>query len=144
MVAEIRKWAGKHPEVNVVHSGLHRLFKALYDEVARKGEHILPVYKGELNFCLRGCYASTAKLKFAFRKTEAMLNRTERTDTVISATLAKKPAELGSAWDALLFNSFHDILPGSSIERAYDDQMAWLGKAVHECRVVPGLESTIP
>jgi len=134
LVDEILKWAGKHPEVNVVHSGLHRLFQALYDEVARKGENFLPVYKGELNFCLRGCYASAAKLKFAFRKTEAMLNRAERTDTVISATLAKKPADLGSAWDALLFNSFHDILPGSSIERAYDDQLDWLGQAVHECR----------
>ncbi|MFH1969092.1 MAG: glycoside hydrolase family 38 C-terminal domain-containing protein [Verrucomicrobiota bacterium] len=134
LVEEIRKWSDKHPEVNVVHSGLHRLFKALYAEVARKGEHILPVYKGELNFCFRGCYASAAKLKFAFRKTEAMLNRAERMDTVISATLAKKPADLGFAWDALLFNSFHDILPGSSIERAYDDQLAWLGKAMHECR----------
>jgi alpha-mannosidase len=31
----------------------------------------------------------------------------------------------------VLFSSFHDILPGSSIERAYDDQREWLGGAVH-------------
>ena len=134
LVEKIHEWSEKHQEVKVLHSGLNGLFKALYAEVARKDEKILPVYKGELNFCLRGCYASAAKFKFAFRTTEAMVTRAERTDTVISATLAKKPAELGSAWDTLLFNSFHDILPGSSIERAYDDQLAWLGKARHECR----------
>jgi alpha-mannosidase len=37
---------------------------------------------------------------------------------------------LDEAWDAVLFNSFHDILPGTSIERALDEQLDWLGGAL--------------
>ncbi|MDR1280638.1 MAG: glycoside hydrolase family 38 [Opitutaceae bacterium] len=39
-------------------------------------------------------------------------------------------ATLAAAWDTLLFNAFHDILPGTSIERAYDDQLARLGSVL--------------
>ncbi|MEI6085443.1 MAG: glycoside hydrolase family 38 [Verrucomicrobiota bacterium] len=127
-LADIRAWTKAHPEVRVVFSGLHRLFDAL------KNEKNLPVYRGELNFCLRGCYSSVAKFKYAYRKTEATLLRAERTNTVIASTLKKSPADLQQAWDTVLFNSFHDILPGSSIERAYDDQLAWLGAALHEAQ----------
>lgn len=133
-IRHIEEWAQRHPEVTVVHSGLHRLFAAFYDEVRRKGEDLLPTFKGELNFCLRGCYASVAKFKFAYRKTEALLTQTERTAAVVHAALKKPGADLNSAWDGLLFNTFHDILPGSSIERAYDDQLAWLGGVRHQCR----------
>ena len=35
-LAEIRAWAAAHPEVRVVHSGLHRLFDALHEEVAAR------------------------------------------------------------------------------------------------------------
>lgn len=133
-IRQIDEWARRHPEVKVLHSGLHRLFAALSEEVGRKGEHLLPVHQGELNFCLRGCYASVAKFKFAYRKTESLLLRTERTATVINAALKKPAADLKTAWDGLLFNTFHDILPGSSIERAYDDQLAWMGGVGHQCR----------
>ena len=87
------------------------------------------MHKGELNYCLRGCYVSVAKLKYAFRKTEAAVTRAEEADSAIAAALAQAPAALGPAWDSLLLNSFHDILPGSSIERACDEQIAWLGLA---------------
>jgi alpha-mannosidase len=132
-VLQIANWARRHGEVKVLHSGLHRLFGALYGEVRRKGENFLPAFKGELNFCMRGCYASVAKFKFAYRKTEALLTRTERTAAAIQAVLKQTPADLNKAWDGLLFNTFHDILPGSSIERAYDDQLAWLGGIQHQC-----------
>ncbi|MEI6165816.1 MAG: glycoside hydrolase family 38 C-terminal domain-containing protein [bacterium] len=130
-VREIRRWAAAHPEVNVVHSGLHRLFDALHQEKAE-----LPIHHGEMNFTLRGCYASVAKFKFAYRKTEALLASVERTDSVIRSSLNEKPADLREAWDSVLFNSFHDILPGSSIERAYDEQLAWLGGAFHQSQRV--------
>lgn len=132
VLRDIADWADAHPEVKVVHSGLHRFFAALRAEIAdRGGESFLPVHRGEMNFCLRGCYVSLARLKFAFRQTEAAVARAEATDAAIAAALGQPPADLGTAWDALLMNSFHDILPGSSIERAYDDQLAWLGHARH-------------
>ncbi len=128
---EIREWVATHPQVRVLHSGLHGLFDALRAEVAEHGDDFLPTHAGELSFCLRGCYASLAKFKYAYRRSEAALARAERTDAAIAARLGRTPADLGAAWDSVLFNSFHDILPGSSIERAYDDQIAWLGGAIH-------------
>jgi len=130
---DIAAWAAAHPDIAVVHSGLHRFFAALRAEVAGKGgDGFLPVHRGEMNYCLRGCYVSVAKLKYAFRRSEAAVARAEATDSAIASALALPPADLGSAWDALLLNSFHDILPGSSIERAYDEQLAWLGQARHQ------------
>jgi alpha-mannosidase len=132
MLRDIAAWADAHPEVEVIHSGLHRFFAALRAEVAAKGgDGFLPVHRGEMNYCLRGCYVSMAKLKYAFRRTEAAVARAETTAAAIAAGLGLPAADLGSAWDSLLVNSFHDILPGSSIERAYDEQLAWLGHARH-------------
>jgi alpha-mannosidase len=130
ILREIAAWASAHPEVDVVHSGLHRFFAALRQEVGEKGgEGFLPVHRGELNYCLRGCYVSVAKLKYAFRKTEVAVSRAEAADSAIAAALGQSPAALDQAWDSLLLNSFHDILPGSSMERACDEQIAWLGLA---------------
>ncbi|NLF19074.1 MAG: glycoside hydrolase family 38 [Lentisphaerae bacterium] len=133
VLADIAAWAADHPEVCVVHSGLHRFFGALRAEVAAEGgDGFLPVHRGEMNYCLRGCYVSVAKLKYAFRKAEAAVSRAETTAAAIAAGLGQPAADLGSAWDALLLNSFHDILPGTAIERAYDDQLDWLGQARHQ------------
>ncbi|MCL4506410.1 MAG: glycoside hydrolase family 38 [Chloroflexi bacterium] len=136
-LADIRAWAHAHPEVRVVFSGLHRLFDALYEEVAQHGDDLLPTQRGELNFCLRGCYSSVAKLKYFYRRTEAGMARAERTDSMVRAALdLPGAAPLDGAWTSLAFNSFHDILPGSIIERAVDDQIAWLGGAYHQAQDV--------
>jgi len=129
-IREIREWALRHPEVHLLHSGMHPFFTAVRRELAGKSLDFLPVHQGELNFCLRGCYASVAKFKIAYRKMEADLIRSENTDTAIRAGEKSGFANLADAWQTLLFNSFHDILPGSSIERAYDDQMAQVGSVV--------------
>ncbi|MEI8310650.1 MAG: glycoside hydrolase family 38 C-terminal domain-containing protein [Verrucomicrobiota bacterium] len=129
---EIRDWAAKHPEVKVIHSGLHKLNDALRRELSRKGDDLIPTHQGELNYCLRGCYSSVAKFKFPYRRSEALLARAEATDAIIAAS-QKRPAEdLSATWDTLLFNSFHDILPGSSIERAIDEQIHSLGSILHQ------------
>jgi alpha-mannosidase len=129
---EIREWAAKHPEVKVVHSGLHKLNDALRKEIARKGEDLIPTHKGELNYCLRGCYSSVAKFKFPYRRSEALLASAEATDAIVAASQGRPAADLSKTWEVMLFNSFHDILPGSSIERAMDDQIASLGSILHE------------
>ena len=131
--SEIRAWAKAHPEITVSHSGLHRFFAALRKEIERK-RLTLPERKGELNYCLRGCYSSVAKLKFPYRRAESLLERAERTDSAIAALVKRPGTDLTRAWDGVLFNSFHDILPGSSIERALDDQIAWIGGVLHEAQ----------
>jgi len=134
-VAEIRAWAAKHPEVAVVHSGLHRLFDALFAEIRAKNL-TLPVHRGEMNFTLRGCYASVAKFKWPYRKAEHRIAATETLDCLTAHAIGRAPADLTADWEGVLFNSFHDILPGSSIERAYDDQLAWLGGITHRCSLL--------
>ncbi|MDD5261783.1 MAG: alpha-mannosidase, partial [Methylacidiphilales bacterium] len=132
---DIRSWVDKHPGVEVVHSGLHRFFDELAaEEKERKNPY--PVHRGELNFCLRGCYVSVAKFKFPYRRTEAQLVQSEKTDAIISASLNRPAQDLSAAWKSVLFNSFHDILPGTSIERAFEDQLAWLGSAYHDAQRV--------
>ncbi|HEY1684551.1 MAG TPA: hypothetical protein VGG19_07300 [Tepidisphaeraceae bacterium] len=139
-IEDIRAWGEKHPEVQLQFSGLHRLLAAIRQEVKHGRE--LPVHKGELNFVLRGCYSSVAKYKFLYRQAENLVQRAEITATAI--TRAQKPTarpwaldeRLQDAWNSLLFNSFHDILPGSSIERAFDEQIQWMGGAIHTARSV--------
>lgn len=130
-LADIRAWAQQHPEVRIVHSTMHRFFHDLDAEVRTRPADYLPTHHGEMNFCQRGCYSSVARLKFLFRKAQSRLFRAETTSSVIAARAGLPAPDLAAAWDSLLFNTFHDILPGSSIERACDDQVEHLGVAVH-------------
>lgn len=133
-ILDVQVWAKAHPEIKVQYSTLHRLLDSVRAEVKSQPEGFLQVVRGELNFCLRGCYASMLGFKTIYRKAESIVNRAERVDAMIAARLGRAPANLTKAWEAVLFNSFHDILPGSSIERAYDDQREWLGAALLEAR----------
>jgi len=138
-LADIAEWTAAHPEVNVVFSGLHRLIASFYAEAALRGDSIYPSYQGEANYCQRGCYASVARFKFPYRRLEATTVRTERSAAILDAMIGgkmNKHLPLAKAWDAILFNSFHDILPGSSIERAYDDQIGWIGGALYKTQQV--------
>ncbi|MCX6943221.1 MAG: hypothetical protein NT173_00400, partial [Opitutales bacterium] len=59
------------------------------------------------------------------------------TTATAAGLVAPAPApDLGAAWRGLLFNSFHDILPGSSIERALDEQTDWTRGLLHTARTV--------
>ena len=86
---------------------------------------------GEFGYCLRGCYSSVQKFKGVYRQAEAIITAAEATQGLIASRLGGKGVSLAEAWEAILFNSFHDILPGSSIERAMEEQTAWVGLAIH-------------
>jgi alpha-mannosidase len=82
----------------------------------------LPRYVGELYFqAHRGTYTSQARTKRANRKSEIALREAETWATMAQALQGDviPAAELDSAWKLLLLNQFHDIIPGSSIERVY-------------------------
>jgi alpha-mannosidase len=130
---DILVWADAHPEVEVKFSGFHAYFAAVEKEL-RAGKIQLPVVRDELNFCLRGCYSSAARVKFLYRQTEAAVSRAETTATAVSALLRQSPPDCATLWKSVLFNSFHDILPGTSIERALAEQVEWLGGARHQAR----------
>ncbi|MBP6506291.1 MAG: glycoside hydrolase family 38 [Opitutaceae bacterium] len=134
LVNAIRAWAAAHPEFDVRFAGLHSFFASLRRELSATHAPKIDAVHGELNFSMRGCYASVARFKYAYRRAEHELQRAERTTTLLQhAGLAPAP-NLDPAWEAVLFNSFHDILPGSSIERAFDEQIDEVGAVRHTAR----------
>ena len=82
--------------------------EAFFGELA---ESDWPEVVGELYFEYhRGTYTSQARTKRASRRAERALH-----DAELLAAVAGEPAGLEEAWQTLLLNHFHDILPGSSI-----------------------------
>ena len=90
--------------------------KTFYDAVASRGQNI-PVLEGELNFEFTGCYTSQSLIKKANRYGENRLLDAEFAATIAWGAAAQPyPAEpLEEAWRNVLFNHFHDILPGSGV-----------------------------
>lgn len=123
---DIAAWAEAHPEVRVEYSGLHQYFAAVETELLERNID-LPVVRGELNFCLRGVYASALRIKTSYRKAEAGVQRLEAFSKSQPEPLRPPVADLDDLWRRVLFNSFHDILPGTSIERAMEEQLQQLG-----------------
>ncbi|MGD2154092.1 MAG: glycoside hydrolase family 38 C-terminal domain-containing protein [Gemmatimonadales bacterium] len=79
-----------------------------------------PVVKDELYLEYhRGTYTTQALVKLRNRRSEAMLQTAEALAAV--ATTAYPRERLEAAWRLVLFNQFHDILPGSSIREVYED-----------------------
>lgn len=129
-ILDVRAWAAAHPDVKVIWGGLHSFFAALRAEAAAKGgDAYFPEVTGELNFTLRGCYTSGARQKFAFRRAQAELLVAEK-----ATRMAGQATVLTDAWWQLCFNAFHDILPGSSMERATSEQLQQIGGIRHEAR----------
>ena len=76
----------------------------------------LPRYKGEMYFAAhRATYTSQAKTKRLNRKAEQALREAE----MWAALFNVKEANTEPLWKTLLFNQFHDILPGSAIAEVY-------------------------
>ncbi|TPX37190.1 hypothetical protein SmJEL517_g00997 [Synchytrium microbalum] len=85
-------------------------------------------WKGELYFEFhRGTYTSQAHVKKNNRKGELLLRDVEILGALCVAqgiqSYSYPKGELDRLWKLLLLNQFHDVLPGSSIEMAYDDVM---------------------
>lgn len=84
----------------------------------------LPTWNSELYLELhRGCYTNHADQKRFNRRCEDSLYEAElfaSLRTLITGTPYPK-AELEAAWKKVLFNHFHDILPGTSIAAAFVD-----------------------
>lgn len=83
-----------------------------------------PVWQDELYLEFhRGCYTTHADQKRWNRRCEGLLYQAELFASLatLSAGLAYPKAELEIAWKQVLFNQFHDILPGSAIPEVYQD-----------------------
>ncbi len=130
-IHEAEQWQKKHPEVEIRYSTLHGLFAALREELPALSKKDVPVVRGDLGYCLRGCYSSVQKFKSLYRKAETHLVQAEAANALIGQGIQLPPDALEDAWNSVLFNAFHDILPGTSVERAFEDQIAWTDFAIH-------------
>lgn len=83
----------------------------------------LPVVHDELQHHASGCYAAHSGVKRWNRQAEQALLAAEKWSTLATwLTRLPYPAnDFERAWKDVLFNQFHDILAGTSIEAAYDD-----------------------
>lgn len=92
-------------------------------------------YVGELYFeAHRGVYTSQAKTKWGNRKSEFALRDAELWSTAACiANGLEYPFEaLERAWKQVLLNQFHDIIPGSSIGRVYEEANAGYERVIEQ------------
>lgn len=86
-----------------------------------------PVWAGELYLEFhRGTYTSQARTKQGNRRSEALLHEAElwATTAAVQAGAPYPAEELREAWQTVLLQQFHDILPGSSIGWVHDQAAA--------------------
>jgi alpha-mannosidase len=97
---------------NVKFSTTKEIFK-----IAENYGDNLPVINDELNFIFRGCYTSQSEIKRANRYGENLMGRAETFATIanVMSDYAYPRESIFNGWRNVLFNQFHDILPGSGV-----------------------------
>jgi alpha-mannosidase len=92
----------------------------------------IPTVHDELQHHASGCYAAHSGIKRANRQAEWALLTAERMAAIAAHTtgLPYPRAEFERAWQGVLFNQFHDILAGTSLESAYTDAGYLYGEAM--------------
>jgi alpha-mannosidase len=107
----------------VVLSSSDQIYKDITPEIRKK----LPVYSGDLLLTEHssGSMTSQAFMKRLNRKNEMLAQSAEQMSVVADwlGGAAYPLKKLNNAWDLVLGSQFHDILPGTSIPKAYE--YAW-------------------
>jgi len=103
-----------------------------FEEVKKSGRH-LPVIYGDLFHHASGCYSANSTVKQLNRKAENRLVTAEKVSVAAKTwSHGKYPLEkYKQSWKNVLFNQFHDILTGTSIQTAYEDAVEAYGEALH-------------
>jgi alpha-mannosidase len=89
-----------------------------------------PVIHDELQHHASGCYSAHSGIKRWNRDAENMLLTTEKWGAIAERTTGQPYPDLSQAWKNVLFNQFHDILAGTSLESAYGDARDMHGEAM--------------
>jgi alpha-mannosidase len=90
--------------------------KSFFEELEKVADK-LPVIAGELNFEVTGCYTTQTLIKKANRLGENRLVDIELATALSWAVWDRSTPDdqLEENWRNILFNQFHDILPGSGV-----------------------------
>ena len=89
-------------------------FGEFFREIEKKTDS-LPVVDHELNYLFTGCYTTQTRIKMANRIAEARINDAEKLAAMNEIFTGSKTSAdtFDKAWRNIVFNHFHDILPGS-------------------------------
>lgn len=92
----------------------------------------LPLFDREIGPSMPGCYTSQVRIKQTHCLLENMLYQTEKllAAAEIFTGMEGDWESLKQAEEILLFNEFHDILPGTSVQRAEDAALREMGGAI--------------
>lgn len=105
-------------------------------------------YYGELYLAWhRGTYTSQAAIKKGVRKAEFALReaqfltgilclKQDKLEQAEKDSLEEIKSQLEACWNVLLFQTFHDILPGSSIEKVNEEAKEALDNIQKECKAL--------
>lgn len=111
--------------IRLVHSTPEMYFDAISNSE-------IPLFKNEIGPSMVGCYTSQVRIKQIHCLLESMLYQTEKILTA-AEIVTGNPADweaIRQAEESLLFNEFHDILPGTSIQRAEEAALREMGGAL--------------
>jgi alpha-mannosidase len=118
MLEQVRRWQQSplFPELGFTTAATY------LDRVKNKANW--PVWNDELYLEFhRGCYTTHADQKAWNRRCERQLYEAELTANLAAIATGREVPQLRleAAWKQVLFNQFHDILPGSAIPEVYAD-----------------------
>ncbi len=100
-----------------------------FDRVREKNLK-LPVVRDDLQHHASGCYAAHSGVKKWNRLAENRLLMAEKWSSIATQMTGQSyPVDLKGAWKNVLFNQFHDILAGTSLESTYHDVRDTYGEA---------------
>ncbi|MBQ2615059.1 MAG: alpha-mannosidase [Clostridia bacterium] len=93
--------------------------REFFDRIA-KNQDKYATFNGELYFEMhQGTYTTQGRNKWYNRKMEKLLREAEFAAVVTGSPYPKE--KLDEIWKEVMLYQFHDILPGSSIKRVYDE-----------------------
>lgn len=124
MLEKLRRTSAGVPGLAQSKIGTATEFFKKMEEDIKKNPHLLPSWQGELYLEFhRGTYTGIAKNKRNNRQCEFLILDTEALCVMLDKLRGEKfpKEELHKAWEVLLTNQFHDIIPGSSIPEVYEN-----------------------
>ncbi|MDD4776967.1 MAG: glycoside hydrolase family 38 C-terminal domain-containing protein [Fermentimonas sp.] len=94
-----------------------------------------PTHFGEMQFIFEGCYTTVSEIKSGNRDSENSLYSNEFFNTLRWLNGDKYPqTEINNLWKTVVFNQFHDILPGSAIYEANRDAVAGYNETIKKSK----------
>ncbi|SKA85346.1 alpha-mannosidase [Clostridium sp. USBA 49] len=114
------------------------LFSTVKDFFSKVDEQNLPEYKDEIQHHSVGCYSADSELKRLNRKAENVIIISEKLGAMANMLGNNKnfKYDIEKIWEVLLFNQFHDILAGTSIEEARNDAVSHFNSVISKGKFI--------